>query len=175
MRTALARALSVEMVNQLGRDTGQSERLRTVTPHRLFLSMIAALAGRKVESLADLHREFNRHNDVTVAYKAFYNRLARPGFEAFMRQMFERLVEQLSVQTLTPEGNTAVARFEDIVIQDGSSFALKKALRDVFPGRFTTIEPAAVELHATYSGFSDEVRTVALAPDKEGERQFPDH
>jgi hypothetical protein len=89
-----------------------------------------------------------------------------------MRQMFERLVEQLSVQTLTPEGNTAVARFEDIVIQDGSSFALKKALRDVFPGRFTTIEPAAVELHATYSGFSDEVRTVALAPDKEGERQF---
>lgn len=172
MRTALARALSIDDVNQLGRDTGQSERLRTITPHRLFLSTIAGLGGGKVESLADLLREFNHQNDVTVAYKAFYNRLARPGFAKFMRQMFARLIERLSIQTLAPEGHTAVARFKDIVIQDGSSFALKKKLRDVFPGRFTTVEPAAVELHATYSGFSDEVSSVQLAPDKEAERQF---
>jgi Transposase DDE domain len=172
MRTALARALSVDDVNQLGRDTGQSERLRTVTPHRLLLSTIAGLAGGNVESIADLLREFNYHNDVTVAYKAFYNRLARPGFATFMRQMFHRLVDQLSTQTLTPEGRTAVARFDDIVIQDGSSFAVKKKLRDVFPGRFTTVEPAAVEIHVTYSGFSDEVSSVEIAPDKEAERQF---
>lgn len=172
MRTALARALSIDDVNQLGRVTGQSVRLRTITPHRLFLSTIAALASGKVESLADLLREFNHQNDVAVAYKAFYNRLARPGFAKFMRQMFMRLVEQLSIQTLAPDGHTAVARFKDIVIQDGSSFALKKKLRDVFPGRFTTVEPAAVELHATYSGFSDEVSVVEIAPDKEAERQF---
>jgi hypothetical protein len=172
MRTALARALSVEDVNQLGRETGQSQRLRTVTPHRLFLSTIAALADGKVESLADLLREFNRQNDVTVAYKAFYNRLARPGFARFMRQMFSRLVERLAVQTLAPEGRTAVARFDDIVIQDGSSFALKDDLAPVFGGRFTTVDPAAVEVHVTYSGFSDEARTVEIAPDKEAERQF---
>ncbi len=172
MRTALARALSIDDVNQLGRDTGQSERLRTITPHRLFLSTIAGLGGGKVESLADLLREFNHQNDVTVAYKAFYNRLARPGFAKFMQQMFARLVERLSIQTLAPEGHAAVARFKDILIQDGSSFAVKKKLRDVFPGRFTTVEPAAVELHATYSGFSDEVSSVQLAPDKEAERQF---
>jgi hypothetical protein len=172
MRTALARALSIDDVNQLGRDTGQSKRLRTITPHRLLLAVVAALASAKVESLADLLREFNHQNDATVAYKAFYNRLARPGFAKFMRQMFARLVNQLSVQTLTPEGHTAVSRFEDIVIQDGSSFAVKQKLQNVFPGRFTTVEPAAVELHATYSGFSDEVSVVELAPDKEAERQF---
>jgi hypothetical protein len=172
MRSALARALSVDDVNQLGRKTGQSERLRTVTPHRLFLSTIAGLAGGTVESIADLLREFNHQNGVTVAYKAFYNRLARPGFATFMRQMFGRLIERLCIQTLAPEGRTAVSRFKDIVIQDGSSFALKKKLRDVFPGRFTTIEPAAVEIHATYSGFSDEVICVEIAPDKEAERQF---
>ncbi|MEK7736308.1 MAG: IS4 family transposase [Pseudomonadota bacterium] len=172
MKCALARALSVEDVNRLGRETGQSERLRTVTPHRLFLSTIAGLASAKVESLADLLREFNHQNDVTVAYKAFYNRLARPGFAKFMHAMFARLVERLSIQTLEPEGHTAAARFRDIVIQDGSSFALKRTLRDVFPGRFTTIEPDAVEIHATYSGFSDEVGAVQIAPDKEAERQF---
>lgn len=168
----MARALSAEDVNQLGRETGQSERLRTVTPHRLFLSTIAGLGDGKVESLADLLREFNRHNDLLVAYKPFYNRLARPGFARFMRKMFARLVERLRVETLRPEGNAAVARFKDIVIQDGSSFALKKKLRDAFPGRFTTIEPAAVEVHATYSGFSDDVSLVEIAPDKEAERQF---
>ena len=134
MQTALARALSVEDINQLGRDTGQSERLRTVTPHRLFLSTVTALAGRNVETLADLLREFNYQNDTTVACKAFYNRLARPGFTNFMRQMFARLVEQLTIRSLAPEGQTAVARFQDIVIQDGSSFALKQQLRNVFPG-----------------------------------------
>ncbi|MBA2539815.1 MAG: IS4 family transposase [Deltaproteobacteria bacterium] len=172
MRTALARALSIDDVNQLGRETGQSERLRTITPHRLFLSTIAALAGGRVESLADLQREFNHQNNITVAYKAFYNRLARPGFAAFMRQMFSRLVEKLCIQTLAPDGHSAVSRFKDFVIQDGSSFALKKKLRDVFPGRFTTVEPSAVEVHATYSGFSDEVSSVEIAPDSEAERQF---
>jgi len=164
--SALAQALSVDEVNQIGRDTGQSERLRTVTPHRLLLAIITSLASAKVESIADLLREFNHQNDVTVAYKAFYNRLARPSFSKFMSQMFARLVERLSLRTLTPEGQTAVARFKDIVIQDGSSFALKKKLRNVFPGRFTTIEPAAVEVHATYSGFSDDVgktRTTLIA------------
>jgi hypothetical protein len=71
MRGALARALSTNDVNELGRRTGQSKRLRTVTPHRLFLSTVAGLAGGQVESIADLLREFNHQNDVTVAYKAF--------------------------------------------------------------------------------------------------------
>jgi hypothetical protein len=172
VRNALARALGVDDVNQLGRDTGQAKRLRTVTPHRLFLAVVSTLASAHVESLADLLRAFNHQNGVTVAYKAFYNRLAHIGFATFMRAMLGRLVERLSVQTLTPDGQVAVARFHDIVIQDGSSFALKPTLRTTFPGRFTTIEPAAVEVHATYSGFFDEVRAVQIAPDADAERPF---
>lgn len=172
VRDALAGALSIDEVNQLGRDTGQAIRLRTVTPHRLFLAVVSALATARVESLADLLRAFNHQQDVTVAYKAFYNRLARVGFAAFMRGMLARLLDRLRLETLTPEGERAVARFRDIVIQDGSSFALKASLRDVFPGRFTAIEPAAVEVHATYSGFADQVHTVQIAPDKDAERPF---
>lgn len=172
VRDALTRALSIDDVNQLGRDTGQAQRLRTVTPHRLFLAIVSVLASAQVESLADLLRAFNYQNGVQVAYKAFYNRLARIGFAAFMRGMCARLIERLSLQTLMPEGQVAVARFKDIVIQDGSSFALKPTLREAFPGRFTAIEPAAVEVHATYSGFADEVSVVQIAADAEAERQF---
>jgi hypothetical protein len=84
--------------------------------------------------------------------------------------MLARLTERLRIQTLAPEGHASVARFKDIVIQDGSSFALKNQQRDVFPGRFTTTDPAAIELHTTYSGFSDEVSCVQIAPDKAAER-----
>jgi len=38
-----------------------------------------------------------------------------------MREMCPRLIEHLHVQPLTPDGETAVARFTAIVIQDGSS------------------------------------------------------
>ena len=109
VRNALARALAGAEVNQLGRDTGQAKRLRTVTPHRLFLAIVSALGSSRVESLADLLRAFNDQNGVQVAYKAFYNRLARVGFATFMRAMFARLVERLSLQPLTPAGHVAVA------------------------------------------------------------------
>ena len=46
------------------------------------------------------------------------------------------------------------------------------ALQDTFPGRFTTVSPAAVELHATMSLFHDQAIHVHLAPDADGERQF---
>ena len=98
----LARALSSDEVNQIGRDTGQAERLRTVTPHRLFLALVSTLGSGRVESLADVLRAFNYQNGVTVAYKAFYNRLARAGFATFMREMLTRLLAQLRLQMLTP-------------------------------------------------------------------------
>lgn len=137
----LARAIAIDEVNQLGRTTGQATRLRTVTPHRLFLAVVSALGSGRVESLADLLRAFNHQQGVTVAYKAFDNRLARVGFATFMQQMLARLIAQLRLETLTPDGERAIARFTDIVIQDGTSFAVKPALATTFPGRFTTIEP----------------------------------
>jgi len=51
LRHTLGRALSVDEVNQLGRDTGQAERLRTVTPHRLFLAVVSTLGSGHVESM----------------------------------------------------------------------------------------------------------------------------
>lgn len=172
MAAALKDVLSVDDINELGRTTRQSQRLRVVTPARLVLALVGAMACSRVECIADLLREFNFQNGTTTAYKAFYNRLARPSFAEFMRQMLCRLLGAFAIRTLEPEADSVLSKFEDIVIQDGSSFALKDALSAVFPGRFTTIEPAAVELHATFSGFEDNVVSVSLAPDSETERQF---
>ena len=63
----LRQALAMPTVNDLGRLTGQAQRLRTVTPHRLFLAIVSALAARRVETLADLLRVSNHQQGVRVA------------------------------------------------------------------------------------------------------------
>ncbi len=170
--STLESALSPDQINSLGLATGQSQRLRVVTPARLLTTLLGGIGGGSVESIADLCREFNFQHGTTTAYKAFYNRLAHPGFPAFMRAVVDRLLVAFAMPTLAAGPDSSLRSFEDIVIQDGSSFALKDALQGVFPGRFKKNDPAAVELHVTYSGLLDEVTRIQLAPDKEAERQF---
>jgi len=170
--TTLEQALSEPEINELGKVTGQSQRLRIITPFRLLVTLLGALGGGTTETIADLCRGFNFAFGTTTAYKAFYNRLARPEFAKFTREVVSRLLTRLATKVLEPRPDSPVARFTDIIVQDGSSFALKASLRGVFPGRFTTVEPAAVELHATLSGFDDEVLEVSLSPDTTQERAF---
>jgi hypothetical protein len=143
-----------------------------VTPSRLVSALIGAFAGGTCESIADILREFNLQQSTATRYKAFYNRLARPGFPAFIRAVVCRALNAFSMRVLEPSAGSAIHAFSDIVVHDGSSFAIKDGLASIYPGRFTKNGPAAVELHASYSGFQDEVLSVALAPDAEPERPF---
>jgi hypothetical protein len=62
VRSTRARALPVGAVTDLGRTTGQAERLRTATPHRVLLAIVSTLACAKVESLAELLANARRPN-----------------------------------------------------------------------------------------------------------------
>ena len=172
IRHALGAALAEDTINQLGRETGQTQRMRVITPFRLVTTLLVAMAIGATETIADLHREFNFQNGTATAYKPFYMRLARSSFAKFMRAVAVRLIEELAVRVLQPKSGSPVSRFTDIIIQDGSSFALKPVLRSAFPGRFKTVEPAAVEVHVTFSGFHDEVERAHVSPDTTAERHF---
>jgi len=93
-------------------------------------------------------------------------------FPRFMKAMFGQLSRDLVVEVLRGEQNSDASFFSDILIDDGSSFAVADGLKKVFPGRFTKVKPAAVELHAHMSLRTDQLVSVTLAPDKEAERQF---
>jgi hypothetical protein len=56
--------------------------------------VVSTFGSGHVESLADLLRASNHQHGVEVAYKAFYNRLARIGFATFMCGMLTRLLDQ---------------------------------------------------------------------------------
>ena len=60
----------------------------------------------------------------------------------------------------------------DIVLQDGSFFAVNPALADIYGGRFTKVSPAAVEVHCTYSLYKGHVIDIGISADKDSERTY---
>jgi len=169
---ALRSTLGFENLVTRGRETRHCRRLRDVTPQRLVCALVEALGALRVQTVADILRTFNAQSGLNTQYKAFYNRLAQPEFPRFMRQVYRDVLRNLSSNILRPAAAGQLANFQDIVIQDGSSFAVHDALARTFGGRFTSIRPAAVEIHTFLSVFRDQVIDVTVAPDKDAERQF---
>src|SRR2546421_7228068 len=163
---------SESLLNACGKDAKFCRRERIITPFRLGLALTATCASQRVETLADLYRGFNALFGTTVTYKAFYNQMAKPHFADFARTMTERLISDMTLKVLGFAKGHAFAAFRHIVIQDGSSFAIHDSLREVFPGRFKAVKPAAVELHTTMDLLCDAPTTVVLTPDTTNEQAF---
>ena len=163
---------SESLLNACGKDTKFCRRQRTITPFRLGLALTATCASQRVETLADFHRGFNALFDTTITYKAFYNQLAKPHFADFARTMTSRLIGDMTLKVLGFAQGRPFGEFRRIILQDGSSFAIHDGLREVFPGRFKTVKPAAVELHTTMDLLCDAPTTVVLTPDTTNEQTF---
>ena len=163
---------SESLLNACGKDAKFRRRERIITPFRLGLALTATCASQRVETLADFHRGFNALWDTSITYKAFYNQVAKTHFADFARTMTERLIGEMTLKVLGFQKGQAFAEFHHIVIQDGSSFAIHDGLREVFPGRFKAVKPAAVERHATMDVLCDAPTTVVLTPDTTNEQAF---
>jgi hypothetical protein len=155
-----------------GNDLKFCQRQRLITPFRLSLSVVASMASQRVQSIADLHRDFNALWEMEVSYKAFYTQVAKPSCAELFRTSLCDLMGKLTLKVLGfPKGH-ALSAFKRVIIQDGSSFALRDALAQAFPGRFHTVKPAAVELHCTMDVLRDAPLTVVLTPDTASEQDY---
>jgi hypothetical protein len=164
------KAFSEAVLNELGKATRYCHRVRQLTPYRMVMTLMALFAGTQVESLADLQRGFNALFGYAMDYKPFYDQLAKREFAVFMRETAHGLLETLVIRVLGVASGGAFSEFRRIVIQDGSSFAIKDALKEVFPGRFKKVKPAAVELHATLDLLDESLSKVTLTADTASER-----
>src|SRR6266853_5639637 len=163
---------SEPLLNACGTEAKFRRRQRIITPFRLGLALTATCASQPVETLADLHRGFNALWGTTITYKAFYNQVAQPRFADFARTMAARLIGDMTLKVLGFAKGRALAEFRHLVLQDGSSFAIHDGLREVFPGRFKVVKPAAVELPTTMDLLCDAPTTVVLTPDTTNEQAF---
>lgn len=170
--TALRTVLSRRNLETRGRQTGFCQRLRDITPQRLVCALVESLGALRVGSIADILRTFNAQTGLATRYKPFHNRLAQPEFPRFVRQVFIDILREMSQNVLKASRPNQLGRFKDVVVQDGSSFAVHDALAATFGGRFTKVHPAAVELRTFMSVFQDQVLNAQLAPDKDAERGF---
>lgn len=159
-------------VDETARNSGFMQRKREITPLALTVACLSTLAVGNARWLADILRTLNAQFETSVQYKPFHNQLSKEAFPEFFRQLFEQALGQLMVPVLESIPSESLAKFDDIILQDGSSMALKDSLADVWPGRFNKVSPAAVELHVSMSLKCDNALCVTLAADKEAEGQF---
>lgn len=163
--------LSNKTVTQIARETGYLERLRKCTPFKMLWTLVNGLSTPRTETIADLQRAFIIMEKDTIAYKAFYERLSQPFLPSFLKSTFEYLLQNCCGKVMK-SSSPYLKMFKDIIIHDGTSFALHDELEPYFPGRFTQMSPAAVEVHCTYSLFNAQCNAVSIAPDKDPERIF---
>lgn len=164
--------LDENILNERGKALSLAERLRLVTPFRLSLSITASMATQQVRTIADLHQQFNELWELDTYYNAFYNQLAKSTAPEFFLDSLSATMSQLSLQVLGFEAGQAFSEFNRRILQDGSSFALHEALAHLYPGRFSAVSPAAVELHCTLDWLQDAPITIALSPDTDSEQAY---
>lgn len=159
-------------IEAMARETGFLRRKRTLIPSALVLALLSTLGVGKANWIADILRAYNALTGSTLQYKPFHNQLKKWQFPELMRQLLETALLKLTLDVLEPLPSSKLEMFEDIVMHDGTSFAVKTSLKKKYPGRFKKVSPAAVELHVTMNGFSGTPEFITLAPDKESEKHF---
>ena len=164
--------LDADVLNERGKQLGFAKRKRIITPFRFGLSVVASMATQQVQTIADLHRQFNELWEIGSDYKAFYTQLLKSTSPEFFRTSLCHIMSQLTMKVLGFEAGQAFSEFNRLILQDGSSFALHEALAEVFPGRFRAVSPAAIELHCTLDLLHDTPITIALSPDTDSEHDY---
>jgi len=168
----LKHALDETHATWLGRETGFTRRLRTVTPHRLLVTLLTAFSCQRLRTLADIHRAFHAIVGRSVEYKPFHNQLRKKSFPKLMEAAFRHLVKTFLVKALAPVPASALRAFDDIVIHDGSSFGVHAELADVLPGRFGKDNPAAAAIHVTLSLLREQPVRVSVTSQAKGEPNY---
>jgi hypothetical protein len=168
----LVAAMGEAEVLRIARESRWLRRLRDITPLALVVACLSTLGASRALWIADILRAFNAFTGLSIRYKPFHNQLRKAAFPEFMRRLLERTLAKMTRPVLRPGHDSRLGKFRDILLHDGSSFALKDSLKGEWPGRFTKVSPAAVELHVTMSAFDDNPIHITLAPDKEAERAF---
>lgn len=161
--------LSEKKLNKLGKETEFTQRERNVNAFQLVTAMICALGDKNTEYLSDILRYFNSLTNQNVQYKPFHNRLSKPELADLMRQVTDKVFTHW-INNVLQYKKGHFSRFKKVLIQDGSSFAVKEDLKNIWPGRFTKTSPAAVELHAVIDLKKGSFENASITPDTFSER-----
>lgn len=173
LKKQLAQFFNSDFLLNTAKRCGFTQRQRTVKPLSLVLSLIAALSKGNCHAIADLHRQFNGmglSEKDGVAYKPFHNQLCKEGFPLFMKEIVKFSMVQF-IQNSMLKMPSKLACFDDVLLQDGSSFHVHDSLSEIYPSRYKKIK-AAIECHLTMSLFSMSPQKMTITADTASERTY---
>lgn len=173
LKKQFATFFNADFLNLTAKRSGFIQRERDILAQPLTLSLIAALSKGNCTAIADLHRQFNGMcltEQQNVAYKPFHNQLRKQAFPDFMQRLVQFAIAQFA-RKLSTQLPDKLKNFDDILLQDGCSFHIHKALADVYPSRFKR-NPAAVECHMTMSLRTLSPEKMTITADTASERAY---
>lgn len=144
----ITKVLNEFQINDIGKSCSFCSRQRLVKPVEMVMSLLTAMGDKTVDSISDLHRYFTSLTYSDVQYKPFHNQLRKPEFLTLMKRLVGMALGNSQQQVLGTD--MSLSRFKEVVVQDGSSFAVHDSLSEPFKGRFTTISPADAEVHVSW-------------------------
>jgi len=165
----LKQVLSETKLNKLGKQLDFTKRERNIKPFQLVTALICTLGDKHTDYLSDILRCFNRLTKQNVKYKPFHNQLSKPALADLMRALASKVFSCWINDVLNYQKGH-FSQFNKVYIQDGSSFSVHDKLKKQWPGRFTKISPAAIELHATINLKSGSFEQAIITPDTFSER-----
>ena len=170
VRIALLSLFDRKFVEDLAIESGFLQRRRKVLPFELLLSSLSAFSRGRAGTFAQIWREYSKMTGVDVADKPFHNQLVKPEFGTFAQEFAEAAMRKLSFKSCRGR-NSALRKFDDILVQDGSGFCVHNDLKDEFPRRFGNWGgDAALEVHATMSLLTDQLTHASITADSAPER-----
>ena len=163
IRDAIGSVLTARRIEPLARDLGVVKRQRKLRITAFVGAVVLGFATGAQRSLAGMRRAYERCTGQCLAPSAFYARFTRE-----MAELLRRLVEDTmaELQKRAPKLKHALARFEQVLVADGSLIKLHESLAAQFPSVFPNKVGAAAKLHVVINVAGRSARSVQLVAGK---------
>ena len=159
IRDAIGEVLGGARLGRLARELGVVRRQRKVRVQALVGAVVLGFATGAERTLAGMRRAYQRATGQTLAASGFYARFSRE-----LVWLLKRLVEDAmaQLQQQTPRLKHALARFEQVLVADGSLIQLHRSLAGHYPSVFPNKVGAAAKLHVVINVAGRSARSVQI-------------
>lgn len=163
IRAAIGSVLAAGRINALGRSLGVVRRQRKLCLVPFVGALVLGFTAGAQRSLAGMRRAYERCTGQSLAPSAFYAR-----FTGELVQLLRRLVQDTmaELQQHAPKLRHALARFNQVLVADGSLVQLHKSLAKQYPSVFPNKVGAAAKLHVVINVAGRSARSVQLVSGK---------
>lgn len=159
IRQAVGSVLGGQRINRLAREVGVVKRQRKVRVVAFVGAMVLGFATGAERTLAGMRRAYEHATGQVLAPSGFYARFTRE-----LVQLLKLLVNDamLQLQQRSPRLKHSLARFEQLLVADGSLVQLHRSLARYYPSVFPNQVGAAAKLHVVLNVAGRSARSVQI-------------